>query len=289
MTDTTQAPVETDGNDTAAVLAMASGDKTYLPEAKEPETPEPDADGETPPGDDAAAATDEGQAEKPKVKQSVQERINELTAARREAERDRDFYREQALRNQPQGNPAPEAQQTQQGDGRPDRADYDDDFAYIEDLTDWKAWQAANLMVQRQAQTSQIRSVVETYQTRAKTLFPEGKPAGLVAFEQIDTVPEAVNEIVGASDIGPKIAAHLGDNPQELARIEGLSPFQQVRELTLLEARLGPSSAASTPSPKTVTSAPEPPPTARGANGQFKVSGDTDDFGAFERQWMRGV
>ena len=234
---------------------------------------------ETGSGDDTAAATDEGQADKPKPKQSVQERINELTAARREAERDRDFYREQALRGT-QAQPAQEAQYTPQGDGRPDRADYNDDFDYIEDLTDWKAAQAASQYAQRVSQQAQRQQVVETYHTRTATLYPNGKPAGLSAFERIAVVPEAVNEIVGASDIGPRIAAHLGDNPAELARLERLSPIQQARELTLLETRLAVPGRSSA---KNATDAPEPAPQARGAGGRFGVAPDTTDFAAFEK------
>jgi hypothetical protein len=282
MTDQTQAPVETDGTDTAAVLAALEGDKTYLADDKAPETPEPEAEPETP-GDDAAAEPAETEGEKPKVKRSVQERIDEMATQKHEALREAEYWKAKALQAQP-AQPAPEAQQIPQGDGRPNRADYDDDFAFIEDLTDWKAWQAANQMVQQQTQTLQIKAVVETYHTRAKTLYPEGKPAGLVAFEKVQQVPEAVNEIVGTSDIGPMIAAHLGDNPAELDRINGLSPFHQVRELTLLEARLTPATGSKVP-PKTATDAPEPPPTARGSNGQFKVAGDTGDFAAFERQY----
>ena len=284
MTNETEATVQTDGNDTAAVLAAMEGDKTYLSDAQESEAAENVAEDDTTPGDDAAAATTEGEAQRPKAKQSVQERINELTAARREAERDRDFYREQALRNQPEATPAYEAQQIPQGDGRPNRADYDDDFAYIEDLTDWKAWAAADQMVQQQQHTSRISSVIETYHTRAKSLFPDGKPAGLTAFEQVVQVPETVNEILGTSEVGPLIAAHLGENPAELDRINGLTPFHQVRALTLLEARLTPNSGRQAFS-KTATDAPEPPPTARGSNGQFKVAGDTSDFAAFEKQF----
>lgn len=283
MTQDTQAPVETDGTDTAAVLAALEGDKTYLADEKAPETPEAEAEAETPPGVDAAAEPTEAEGEKPKAKRSAQERIDEMAAQKHDALREAEFWKAKALQVQP-AQPAQEAQTTQQGDGRPNRADYDDDFAYIEDLTDWKAWNAANHIVQQQTHTQQIRSVVETYQTRAKTLFPEGKPDGLVAFERIDVVPDSVNEIVGTSEIGPKIAAHLGDNPAELDRIRGLSPFHQVRELTLLEARLTPASGSKVP-PKTATDAPEPPPTARGSNGQFKVAGDTPNFAEFEKQY----
>lgn len=239
------------------------------------------AQGDEQSGDDAAAATDDqGQAEQPKPKKTAQERINELTAARREAERDRDFYREQALRVQ---QPAQAAQQEQpQGDGRPDRADYDDDFQYIEDLTDWKAEQAAQRLAQQSAHRDRVSSVRNNFETRSKALFPAGEPAGLEAFRRIEQLPVAVLEIVGESDIGPKIAEHLGANPAELSRLERLSPIQQARELTRLETRLeGPPK----PTPKTATDAPEPIPQARGSGGRFSVAPDTDDFAAFEKQY----
>lgn len=232
-------------------------------------------------GDDAAAATDEGQAQ-PKPKKSAQERINELTAARREAERDRDFYREQALRNQPQ-QPAHEAQQHQpQEASRPAREDYEDDFDYIEALTDWKAEQAATRLAQQAREQDKARAARQTFETRKAALFPQGEPEGLQNFLRLPTLPAAVVEIVGESDIGPKIADHLGANPAELRRLEGLNPIQQARELTRLEMRL---SEPARPTPKTATDAPEPPPQARGTGGRFTVAPDTDDFAAFEKNF----
>jgi hypothetical protein len=237
------------------------------------------------PGDDAAATTDDqGQADQPKPKKTAQERINELTAARREAERDRDFYREQALRGQ-QAQPAPVAQEQTQGDGRPDRADYDDDFQFIDDLTDWKAEKAVERLSARHAQNERVTSVRTNFETRTKTLFPTGETAGLEAFRRIPELPIAVLEIVGESEIGPKIAEHLGANPAELARLQGLSPIQQARELTRLETRLeGPPKLT----PKTATDAPEPIPAVRGSGGRFQVAPDTDDFAAFYKQYGLG-
>lgn len=238
-------------------------------------------------GDDAAAATDEGEAQQPKPKKSAQERINELTAARREAERDRDFYREQALRNQQSTQqPAYEAQQHQpQEASRPAREDYEDDFEYIEALTDWKAEQAATRLAQQAREQDKARAARQTFETRKAALFPQGEPEGLQRFLQLPTLPAAVIEIVGESDIGPKIADHLGANPAEMRRLEGLNPIQQARELTRLEHRL---SEPARPTPKTATDAPEPPPQARGAGGRFTVAPDTDDFAAFEKNFGNG-
>jgi hypothetical protein len=76
----------------------------------------------------------------------------------------------------------------------------------------------------------------------------------------------------------------LGTIPRNSAP-ERAQPDLQARELTLLETRLTP---AAKPTPKTATDAPEPPPQARGAGGQFKVAADTDDFAAFEKQYRIG-
>lgn len=285
MTDETQTPTPVEGEDTGAVLAALQGDKTYLKDAGD----EPAPEAEPTPGDDAAAAPEaEPEAPKPKAKQTAQERIDELTAARREAERDRDFYKEQALRA-PTAKPAEAAPDpAPQGDGKPDPTAYENgvyDPQYVEDLTDWKVGRALAGHDQHRRQQEQVRTNVENYESRAKTLYPDGKPDGLKAFELLKEIPTSVYEIVGASDVGPKIAEHLGANPAEIARLERLSPILQARELTQLESRL---TDPVKPTPKTATDAPEPAPTARGAGGRFQVSPDTDDFEAFQKQHFPG-
>lgn len=287
MTDETQTPAPVEGEDTGAVLAALQGDKTYLKDPGEAETPTPEPEAEDEDlGEDTAAPIDEAAAEKPKL--TAKERVQQAVARQREAERDRDFYKEQALRT-PQAQPAQVAQpDTPQGDGKPDPTAYENgvyDPQYVEDLTDWKVGRALQGHDQHRRQQEQVRTNVENYETRAKTLWPEGKPAGLKAFELLKEIPVAVYEIVGASDVGPKIAEHLGDNPAELARLERLSPILQARELTLIENRLA---EPVKPVPKTATDAPEPAPTARGAGGRFQVSPDTDDFEAFQKQHFPG-
>lgn len=243
-------------------------------------TDETQAQGDEPSGDDAAAETDEAQ---PKPKRSVQERIDEVTRARREAEREAEFWKAKALQATPP-QPAQEAQEyLPQGDGRPHRDEYHDDFDYIEALTDWKAEQAAARLAEATRQQDHARSVRQNFETRKQALFPNGDPDGLQSFLRIPQLPVAVIEIVGDSDIGPRIADYLGANPAELRRLEALSsPIQQARELTRLEQRLG---APARPIPKTATDAPEPPPQARGAGGRFTVAPDTDDFAAFEKMY----
>lgn len=240
------------------------------------------AQGDEPTGDDAAAAEGEGQGEQPKPRRSPQERIDELTRLRRDAEREAEYWKAKALQDTREAQPAREAQQQPQEASRPEREDYDNDFDYIEALTDYKAEQAAQRLAQAQREQARAQSARQNFETRKAELFPEGEPEGLQRFLRLPTLPEAVVEIVAESDIGPKIADFLGANPAEFRRLEGMSPIQQARELTRLEARL---SAPPKPTPKTATDAPEPIPQARGTGGRFKVAPDTDDFAAFDKTY----
>ncbi len=236
------------------------------------------AQGDEHTGDDAPAP--EPETPEQARKRTARERVEQAVARQREAERDAEYWKAKALQATPQ--PAEQAQQQPQGDGRPVRDEFEDDFEYIEALTDWKAEQAAERLAQRNQQRDRERAVRDNFETRKKELFPEGESPGLEAFLRIETLPLSVIEIVGDSDIGPKIAEHLGANPAELRRLEAMNVIQQARELTRLEQRLA---GPARPTPKTATDAPDPPPQARGSGGRFTVAPDTDDFEAFEKQY----
>lgn len=290
MSDVTTGGNVPTGEDTAAVLAMASGEKTYIGEQQPEPAPEPAA--EDPSGEDAPAETDaKAEGEPPKPKKSVQERIDEVTRQKyeiaREKDREIEFWKAKALQNPAQAA-QPEPQHPAQADGRPDPNQYAlgaMDPQYVEDLTDWKAEQAAERIAARQAEQRKAGEALSTFQARMEKLFPDGPSEGLDAFLRLPTLPIGVAEVIAASDIGPKLAEHLGDNPAELRRLGAMNPAMQARELTRLETRLSDPPKAT---PKTVTEAPEPPPQARGSNGQFKVAPDTDDFAAFEKQYRIG-
>jgi hypothetical protein len=237
---------------------------------------------ETDSGDDAPAEPTEA----PKPKKSAQERIDEVTKARRDAERqaedarrDAEYWREQALRTAPKPDPEP------QGDGRPDPSAYADgiyDPAYAEALIDWKAEQVVTQrFAQREAQT-RTQTALQSFTQRVSEQYPDGEPDGLAALRRMPQLNGAVQDVILASEIGPRIADHLGANPTELARLSALPPHLIGRELGRLEARLETPAA---PKAKTVTDAPEPAPTLRGAGGRFTVAPDTSDFAAFEKQY----
>lgn len=213
----------------------------------------------------------------PRPKKSAKERIDELTAARRTAERDAEYWREQAMRHAPQPTaPAPQPVQ-----GKPDPSQYAEgvyDPAYIEDLTDWKAEQTVSRVIQTREHQNSVQTAVQTFEQRASQMFPDGEPAGLIALRRAPSLPEAVQEIILSSENGPKLADYLGSNPVEFNRLSAMSPPKQAYELAKIEQRL-------LTAPKTTTTAPEPTPTARGNGGRFQVNPDTSDFAAFEKQY----
>jgi hypothetical protein len=262
---------------------MTTETEGAAPEAVTEETLAPEAAEvvETPADEAGAAAETEAEAPQPKPKKTAQERFDELTREKHEAKREAEYWRTEAERRQQAEAPKPEPK----GDGAPDPSDYvygETDAAYIRDHATHVAKQTVRQeMAQQQAQ-AQLQSQVASFEARMAQQYPDGEPAGITAIKRMTTLSEGIVQPILASDIGPKLADHLGSNPAELRRLSGLSPALQAYELGKLETKL-----ASKVQPKTLTNAPEPTPTVRGAGGQFKAAPDTDDFAAFEKAYSK--
>lgn len=206
--------------------------------------------------------TDEGQQnerdEKGRFK-GVQPRIDELTRARREAEREAAYWRGLAQQGQAQQSaPAAPIKPT------PDK--YDDYGDYVEALTDWKTEQA---LAKRMEQDS-TRKVTET---RNQT-FSERQVAARAVMPDYDAVVGAseapisnhVGEAIMESDRGPELAYHFAKNPDVLVNLNGMSPTQAAREIGKLEATL-PTKAAPVPPSKKLSDTPAPAST-KGSQGR---------------------
>lgn len=264
MTDTTTPAAETVVEETAAP-------ETQVAETETTET-----------GEDTTAAPVEGEAPQPKPKQTAQERIAEITAARREAEREAEYWRNKAMQSPapPAAAPQPKAE-----DGEPNPADYtygDTDAAYIADVSTYRATKAVRAEMEREQAQRQAQSAAQDFERRVTTVFPDGEPDGIRALRrtaQTTGLPEAIGVVITNSEAGPQLANHLGSNPVELDRISRLSPAMQAYELAKIEARI------TAPKPKTTTTAPDPAPQVRGVGGQLKVGADTSDFAAFDKAY----
>lgn len=175
---------------------------------------------------------------------TAQDRINDLTRARREAERERDFYK--GLVSQPtpsspaEGAPKP----------TPDSFDTYDEF--VEALTDWKVEQKDNAKSSARAQQTaemvreanwaskleDVRSVIPDY-------------AEVVGSSEV-TISDHVADALFDSDLGPQLAYHMAKNPEVVERLNKLSPVKAAIELGRLEVAL------TTPVARPTTKAPAP-------------------------------
>lgn len=228
----------------------------------------------------AASETDDATAQKPKNK-GVGKRIDELTREKYDAQRERDYWREQAVRNQRQPEQRQEqASQHEEASDEPTLEQHGWDFAaYTKALYDWHK--------QRDAKTAQKAKEAESQQERAKKYqdsvqtFVESHPDFHDVFHGGLPVSEPMAEAITEADNPAAIAYYLGQNPEEAARIAAMSPTGASRAIGRIEAKLEtqvvPAAVEQTrqPEQKTVTKAPPPVTTLSGAPVVVK---DLDDM-----------
>jgi hypothetical protein len=225
------------------------------PEAKLEEGKEPEATAQQ---EARQPETDKPRDEKGQFKSPVQDRIDELTRARREAEREAAYWRQRA---QPAEEPvAPKA--------KPSADQFKDYGEYVEALADWKADQKVSEALKARDNETAQSAAQRVQETKAQT-FVERQAAAKTSIPDYDAVVGAADvpiaphlgEAILDSDKGPELVYHLAKNPAEAARLSAMSPLAAARELGRIEATLGQQAAPAKP----VTKAPAPmKPTAGG-------------------------
>lgn len=241
------------------------------------------------PGDDPAAEAGEGEGEQPKPKKTAQDRIGELTRARRDAER-RAERAERELADARQGKQPP-AEETPE-DKEPDPADFkygETDPEFIRALARYEAKASFAAEEKDRAKRATIAQLESAWEDR-QTAFANDNPD---YFDKIDAEDLAVSPpmagAIKSMEDGPAVAYHLAQNPDEARRIAALAPLAQVREIGRIQGRLEAQREAAAQNdpdtPKPVSKAPPPPNKNRGQGGRFQVSADTDDFAAFEKAY----
>jgi hypothetical protein len=241
------------------------------------ETPPPDAeapevkveavagtdttDESTEDGEDAQLRDDKG-----RFKSGVQGRMDELTRARREAEREAAYWRTVA-EGKGSGNteaaPKPEATAF---------ATYDE---FVEALSDWKAGQKVAAALAQRAEGAATTARAETFEERVHQARSRMQDFDTVVGQSPVEVAEHIRESILDSDRGPELAYHLAKHPQEAKRLSAMPPLQAARELGRLEASFDkPAADVDAPPPvaRPVTNAP--PPTRPAASGRTAPTTD---------------
>lgn len=234
--------------------------------------------------DETTAETEGNEPEEqpePKPKKSAQDRIGEITAARREAEREAAYWRKVALDGHQSSQPQRQAQeQPRDAEPSPDDFTYGDaDPNYLVALAEHRAVARVTQQFEARERSQRQTASLSTFEQRVADQFPDGEPDGIASLKSLPALRSEITDVLFASDKGPLMADHLGQNPSALRRLEGLAPHMVGFELAKIEAAL----SAPPPPINRVTKAPDPATKPRGSGGQFSVSPETTDFAAFER------
>lgn len=234
---------------------------------------------------------------KPKGK-SVQERMNEITAARREAERvaeerarEVEYWKGMAEgKKAPADGDKPKAAEGEDPEPDPENYEYGEaDGRFIADHARWNARDEFRKLREAdaaQAQFAQLRSGHEARVADVAEKYPDYAEK-VTASAQRGDWPCSQELAIGIMDspVGPDVAYHLASNIDEAKRINALSTIDQARELGRLEAKFMNEPKEKTPEVKPPKAPPPPAHQARGAGGKFEVDDDTDDFAAFEAKY----
>jgi hypothetical protein len=268
MTETTQAAPELSvadfkamfsGKETAPVAPAATA-TPEAPKTTEPEvTTKPEAETTTettePERDEHGRFKAKEAAEEPiaepeadDLPKNVQKRIGKAVAKQREAERKAEALEQRlaALEATREGNPQPQSPASIPAD-KPRLDQFDSVEEFTDALTDWKLAQR-----EKQQEAKAQESVIQAKTREAREKYPDfdniafsSEVVGLI--RQNPAVGNAVTE----SPIFAKLAMHLGQNTEELARIVELTPYRAIAEIGKLEDKLSAS--------KTATNTPKPP------------------------------
>lgn len=252
------------------------------PTAKAPEPKDND------PGDEANPEGKQGDSTEKKPRKPWHEkRIGELTYNWRQAERERDYWREFATKLAPQPQGAP-AQQQAQASTKPQRANFASDEDYIEAVAEWKSEQKLSEWDRKRREEAERQENERRQQTVAKTFSEREAKARAkyedyqeVAYSDDNPISELMAKVIYASEVGPEIAYFLGKNPDKGLQIAQMTDPHSValalgRIEAQIEAAANPPQPVTPPAPKAApTSAPPPPKVlSNSAPAQKRLSDD---------------
>lgn len=209
----------------------------------------------------AGSESGDAPAQQVRKKPGVHQRIDELTKSFRDAEREREYWREQALRGQ---QPKEQPQPAQAATSDPDEptlesCDYDPG-KFSREHYQWMRGQ------ERKQEAAQER--VKKLTDREAAFRVAHPDYDAVARNPSLPITQQVAEVILETDDPPAVAYYLGQNPDEAAAIAQMTPHQIGRAIGRIEAKLSAPAATETqrqPEPKTVTNAPAPVTTLSGS------------------------
>ena len=211
-------------------------------------------------GSESSTITDDSGETQGKPKRGFEKRISKVVSERDRARQELEYWKDQALKTA-QGQPTAQQQQVGQYTGKPVRDMYENDDQYFEALSDYKVEQR---LQQRDYQQEQ-KKLVDDYNTRAQAFAKERPDFFNIISDAADLIisPETAY-IIQKSEVGPRIALHLAENPDVADRLNAMDATSRVYELGKLEMKVTTQPKTKT-EPKRVSAAPAPLSSTKGS------------------------
>jgi hypothetical protein len=281
VTSTPNTVVQAPPKEGEAALQETVEEKSAAPTEGEAETQDAsDASEEAVPElnakDEHDAESSEGDEAKPKRKSGFQKRVDKLTRKLSEREREIEYWREQAMKGQPE--PKKQASEMPMPEGRPKADDFEKHEDYVEALADWKVEQRFKAQEAKQKETqikTEFQSVVEAHQKRVNT-FAESHDDFEDVLEEVSDVDMSitVRDVILRSENGPELMYALAKDKAEYAKICKMSAVDAARAIGRFEAKIDAEKSKETTEVKKTTSAPPPIKTVgkgTGAGGRKSI------------------
>lgn len=276
--ESVEAQTSADASDETEQSAPGAEEASEQEEAEESGTAAEEQEEEESSEEESEESSEEGEEESEeepprprKKKGGFQRRIEKLNRQKSDAERERDYWREQALKSAQKpgesddGQDKPEDELPPAAEKKPDPDDYDTQDEYLEALTDWKVEQREQKR-EKEAEKKRLESeqskVVSAYQERmnafAETVDDFDEVIAEADEEGVKVSP-FLEHLILQSAKGPQVLYELAKNPAEIDRLNGLNSVSLHREFFKLEDGLSaPSEPARKKVKKKTSKAPDP-------------------------------
>jgi hypothetical protein len=210
----------------------------------------------------------------------AQKRIDELTKLRREAEREKEYWRQQAIAAQDKpAEPAKVETVKTLEDFDYNEGQYQ---AYLIQQAKAGAVEEAKRIIQQEQERQTYSQRLTAHKAREAEFSKVADDYQDVVFNPSLSISQTMAEIATEMDDGPAVLYYLGKNPDIADRIATLPPLSAAREMGRIEAKL-----ASAPKPDKVSKAPTPPPKIGGIDAALKVSATSPDSDKLSTdQWL---
>jgi hypothetical protein len=235
--------------------------------------------------------SDETLEASPKKKSGTQRRIEKLVKQRTQAEQEREYWRQEALKAKaPPVQAQPEV--TASPAGEPDANDFESATEFYKAHARWAAKEELKAVEESKRQ-EKLKTEAESKKTTFLGKVDEFKKAhddfeSVIADVDDIQMSPAISQAILESDNGPELMYELAKNVEEYARMCALPPFEAIRALGRFEARLAkPSEETKVTKPKITTKAPPPPRPISTSSANGKKSVYDDDISQADYERMR--